>query len=195
MTAETAAPSLALDIRPLTPDRWPDLEQLFGRQGAYSGCWCMWWRLPGKEFGLCSGQERKEQFRGIVAAGRIPGLLAYREGVPVGWCAISPRDELPRFARSRYWKPIDDLPVWSIACFYIAARQRGQGVATRLLHAAVDYAREQGALVLEAYPKDVAGPIAASSVYTGTAGMFAAAGFEEVARRHPERPIMRLRLG
>lgn len=194
MPTETTTPPLVLDIHPLTPDRWDDLETLFGKQGAYSGCWCMWWRLPGQEFGRHTGQQRKEQFRGIVADGRVPGLLAYREGQPVGWCALAPRDEFPRFDRSRYWKPIDDQPVWSLNCFYIAARQRGQGIATRLLHAAIDYAREQGAMMLEAYPKDVETPVSASSVYTGTATMFLAAGFEEVARRHPERPIVRLRL-
>ena len=195
MTPEKTTTPLALDIHPLTPDRWDDLERLFGRQGAYSGCWCMWWRLAGKDYGNSTSQERKEQFRGIVATGRVPGLLAYRDGVPVGWCAVSPRDEFPRFGRSRYWKPIDDLPVWSIVCFYIAARQRGQGIATRLLHAAIDYAREQGASLLEAYPKEVESPVSDSSVYTGTAAMFRAAGFEEVARRHPGLPIMRLRLG
>lgn len=194
MATETTTPPGAPSIHPLTPDRWDDLERLFGRQGAYSGCWCMWWRLAGADYGAATGAGRKEQFRELVARGRIPGLLAYREGEPVGWCALAPRDEFPRFERSRYLKPIDERPVWSINCFYIAARQRGRGIATGLLRAAIDHARAQGATLLEAYPKETDARRAASSIYTGTATMFRAAGFEEVARRHPERPIMRLRL-
>jgi GNAT superfamily N-acetyltransferase len=194
MNANEAAASPALAIGPLTPDRWPDLEALFGRQGAYSGCWCMWWRLAGRDYGRHTSAERKALFAGIVAEGRAPGLLAYEDGRPVGWCAVAPRAEFPRFDRSRYWKPIDDAPVWSINCFYVAAGQRGRGIATHLLGAAVDYARERGATILEAYPKDVGARVAPSSAYTGTVAMFRAAGFTEVARRHPERPIMRLRL-
>jgi GNAT superfamily N-acetyltransferase len=183
---------IALDIRPLTPDRWADLEALFGKQGAYSGCWCMWWRLAGSDFGNAGAAGRKAAFAEIVVEGRAPGLLAYAAGVPVGWCAIAPRDEFPRFDRSRYWQPVDDRPVWSLNCFYIARGQRGRGVATALLGAAVAFAKEHGAQVVEAYPKEVEENTSASSIYTGTVGMFRAAGFAEVARRHPQRPIVRL---
>ena len=182
----------SLDIQPLTPDRWPDLEALFGKQGAYSGCWCMWWRLAGSDFGNAGAAGRKAAFAGIVAEGREPGLLAYADNIPVGWCAIAPRDEFPRFDRSRYWKPVDDEPVWSLNCFYIARGQRGRGIATALLHAAVAFARERGARIVEAYPKEMEEGVSASSLYTGSVTMFRAAGFTEVARRHPQRPIMRL---
>ena len=186
------ATPLTLAIHPLTPDRWPDLETLFGKQGAYSGCWCMWWRLAGADFGNARSAERKAAFSEIVAEGREPGLLAYADDIPVGWCAIAPRSEFPRFDRSRYWKPVDDEPVWSLNCFYIARGQRGRGIATALLHAAITFARERGAHLLEAYPKEGEEGASDSSLYTGTASMFRAAGFTEVARRHPQRPMMRL---
>lgn len=194
MSAPAGTPPPALAVHPLTPDRWPDLERLFGRQGAYSGCWCMWWRLPGASYQAHTAAERKDAFRAIVGEGHVPGLLAYRDGEPVGWCAVAPRTEFPRFARSRYWQPLDAEPVWSIVCFYVAREQRGQGVATHLLAAAVDHAAAQGARIVEAYPKEPDERLADSSVYTGTAAMFRAAGFEEVARRHPLRPLMRRRL-
>jgi GNAT superfamily N-acetyltransferase len=191
-TAADNPPALA--IHPLTPDRWPDLETLFGKQGAYSGCWCMWWRLAGSDFGDAGAAGRKAAFAGIVAEGRAPGLLAYSDDLPIGWCAIAPRDEFPRFDRSRYWQPVDDRPVWSLNCFYIARGQRGRGIATALLRAAVAFARERGAKIVEAYPKEAGEGTSASSIYTGTVGMFRDAGFTEVARRHPQRPIVRLTL-
>lgn len=190
--AATQPPDLA--IHPLTPDRWGDLEALFGRQGAYSGCWCMWWRLAGAEFGRCGAAGRREAFAAIVAAGDAPGLLAYAAGAPVGWCAVAPREQFPRFDRSRYWQPVDDRPVWSLNCFFIARAWRGRGVASALLRAAIDFAAARGATIIEAYPKDPEPDATPSSLYTGTLGMFRAAGFVEVARRHPQRPIVRLSL-
>jgi len=112
--------------------------------------------------------------------------------VPVGWCAIAPRSNFPRLNRSRDWHPLDDQPVWSLNCFYIPAKQRRTGVATALLRAAVDFAASQGAQIVEAYPRETIGKVAAAAIYTGTATMFLAAGFTEVARRTPERPMMRL---
>ena len=151
------APTAAdLDFQPLTPDRWDDLATLFGKQGAYSGCWCMWWRLAGPSYQESTSQERQASFHAVVNDGPVPGLLAYREGHPVGWCAIAPRSEFPRLARSRYWQTLDAAPVWSIVCFYISRQQRGQGVATRLLGAAVAHATAQGAQIIEAYPKEPA---------------------------------------
>jgi GNAT superfamily N-acetyltransferase len=187
-------PAAPLTILPLTPDRWSDLEALFGKQGAYSGCWCMWWRLAGRDYGNAGAAGRKAAFAEIVAEGREPGLLAYADGVPVGWCAIAPRSAFPRFDRSRYWQPVDDRPVWSLNCFFIARGERGRGVATALLRAALDFARERGARLIEAYPKEAEDGTAAAALYTGTVGMFRAAGFTEVARRHRQRPIMRLAL-
>jgi GNAT superfamily N-acetyltransferase len=177
---------ITLAIQPLTPERWNDLETLFGKQGAQSGCWCMWWRRPGSEFFNYAGEKNRVAFKSIVDSGNVPGLLAYHEDRPVGWCSIAPREEFaPRFNKNaRVYKPIDDLPVWSVVCFYIAKDYRGQNVATHLLHAAVDYAREHGAETIEAYAKDIGeAQMKDALVFTGTPSMYLEAGFEIVARR------------
>lgn len=184
-----------MDIHPLTPDRWNDLETLFGRQGAWYGCWCMWWRLSGTDFEAQSTQERHAALREIVESGREPGLLAYVDDAPVGWCSVAPREEFARISpRARVYKPIDDLPAWSILCFYVKRQHRGKGVATALLNAAIPFAAERGAPTLEAYPRIVEQPMDDGGLFVGTLSMFLNAGFEEVGRPQPTRATVRRRL-
>jgi GNAT superfamily N-acetyltransferase len=179
-----------LDVRPVTPERWDDLAELAGERGFTSGCWCMWWRVTSKEFDERHGAGLRRDLHRLVDAGPEPGLLAYVDGVPAGWVAVAPRDEYPRLDRSPKLRRLDDRPVWSITCFTIDRRHRRRGVAAVLLDAAVDFARERGAEVVEAYPIDTAGGKRSSELYTGTLAMFERAGFEEVARRGG-RPIVR----
>jgi ribosomal protein S18 acetylase RimI-like enzyme len=180
-----------LEIHPVTPDRWDDLAALAGERGFTSGCWCMWWRVTSKEFDERHGAGLRRDLQRLVDAGRAPGLLAYVDGVPAGWVAVAPRDEYPRLDRSPKLRRLDDRPVWSITCFTIDRRHRRRGVAAVLLDAAVDFAQERGAEVVEAYPIDTAGAKRSSAeLYTGTLAMFERAGFEEVARRGG-RPIVR----
>lgn len=187
---------LSMEIYPLTPDRWEDLVRLFGPNGAVGGCWCMWWRQTSKEFDSKAGDQNCEELRAIVDSGRVPGLLAYQAGVPVGWCSLAPRAEFGRLNRSPVLKTIDEQPVWSIVCFFINRNHRGRGVGADLLRAAVAHAVAQGAAVVEGYPlDDSAGRLSNSAAYTGVVSMFREAGFEEVARRSPGRPIMRYRAG
>jgi GNAT superfamily N-acetyltransferase len=179
------------DIFPLTPARWPELEQLFGERGASSGCWCMWWRVAAKDWEHGAGADNREAFHAVVDAGPAPGLLAYFEGQPVGWVAVAPRDAYPRLNRSTKLKPVDDLPVWSITCFYIDRWYRGTGVAGSLLAAAVEHASTHGATAVEGYPIDPGdGRAANASAFTGVLDMFRAAGFDEIARRGG-RPVLR----
>ena len=103
----------------LTPERWTDFEELFGERGAAGGCWCMWWRLTQREFDAQKGEGNRRAMKAIVDSGRVPGVLAYHEGQPVGWCSVAPREEFPRLGRSRILKPVDDEPVWSVVCFFI----------------------------------------------------------------------------
>ncbi len=182
---------MKLTIRPLTPDRWHDFENLFGKNGACAGCWCMWWRSPRAQWLKQKGSGNKTAIRKIVKRGKAPGLLAYADGMPIGWCAVSPRENYPRLATARTLKPVDDQPVWSITCFFVARAFRRRGVTVELLKGAVDHARREGAKIVEGYPVEPKNDQPDVFVYTGLASAFRKAGFEEVARRSPSRPIMR----
>ena len=185
-------PASRLVFHPLTPDRWADLEQLFGKRGACGGCWCMWWRLTHAEFEQNKGAKNKRALKRLVTRGIVPGLLAYCEGEPVGWCALAPRAEYTRLGSSRILKPVDDQPVWSVVCFFVAKECRRHRVSLALLKAALKYARGQGAKIVEGYPVEPKqGKTADAFAYTGLAQTFRSAGFNEVARRSPTRPIMR----
>lgn len=183
-----------LDFEPLTIDRWDDFEVLFGPRGACGGCWCMYWRRTHSEFERDKGDKNKRAMRSLVKSGEAPGIIAYEEGAPVAWCSIAPRERFPRLGRSRILKPIDDEPVWSVVCFFIAKRARKRGVSLAILNAAVRYATELGAEIVEGYPVEPKkGKTADVFAYTGLASVFRKAGFEEVIRRSETRPIMRLR--
>lgn len=183
-----------LEFHPLTADRWADFERLFGPRGAYGGCWCMFWRLKRADFSRMQGDGNRQAMRSIVDSGEVPGILAYDAGQPVGWCSLAPRERFGSLNRSRVLKPIDDTPVWSIVCFYVAKDHRGQGLTEALIRAAVDYVWHQGGQVVEAYPVDPRGhELAPVSSYMGLPGAFARAGFVEIARPSAGRVIMRCR--
>lgn len=179
---------MTLKIRPLTPDLWPDLEDLFGEKGACNGCWCMYCRI-GSAYRKQPGDKNKAAFRAIVKRGPPPGLLAFDGDKAVGWCQLTPRDELPALDRSWRLKRIDDLPVWALSCFYVRIGYRRQGVTKALITEALKIAKRAKAPALEAYPFDAA--VSPSATSTGYASTFARAGFKVVARRDPPRPIMR----
>jgi GNAT superfamily N-acetyltransferase len=179
-------------VHPLTLGHWSDLETLFGPRGACAGCWCMWWRLPASEWGRQRGEGNRAGLRALAESETPPGLLAYVDGKVAGWVSLGPRERFPRLARSRVLKPVDDQPVWSIVCFYVANVYRRRGLTARLLAAAVAYAREHGAAIVEGYPVEPKqAEMPAVYAFTGLASAFRAAGFVEVARRSETRPIMR----
>ena len=186
----------ALEIRPLTPPRFRDLEKLFNGPGGSQvrGCWCMFYRRSGPTV-VPKGTSRSEHARcslkALVEAGTVPGLLGYRDGEPVGWISFGPREEFARLQRSPVMKPVDDKPVWSVVCFYTAKRARGQRISEALLAGAIDYARSCGARLIEAYPVDRAKRSADDSMWFGCKAMYDRAGFAEVARRKPMRPVVR----
>jgi GNAT superfamily N-acetyltransferase len=177
-----------LDVRPLTPDRWPALAELFGRAGASNGCWCMYWRL---------GPRYRERPRADNERDRqqiATGLLAFDGPVAVGWCELAPRAELAWLAKARHLGPVDDQPVWSLPCFYVRRTHRRQGVTTALIRAAIEIAGAAGAPALEAYPIDTDVPGHTRNLFPGIASVFADRGFQVVARRTSDRPIMRLEI-
>jgi GNAT superfamily N-acetyltransferase len=181
-----------LTIKPLTSERWPDLEQLFGPRGACAGCWCMWFRLKRATFDAQRGEGNRAALHMIVAAGDTPGLLAYADRVPVDWCAIAPREDYSLLERSRILKRVDDQPVWSVTCFFIAKPFRRKGLTVTLLKAAVQFAARHGAHIVEGYPVvPKSDRMPDTFAYYGTASAFRHAGFTEVLRRSETRPIMR----
>jgi GNAT superfamily N-acetyltransferase len=180
-----------LDIQPLTPSRLPDLAALFEQGGDPKWCWCAYFRIRGFDFSSGGKARHRQAMDSAVdhnaREGRAPGLVAYDRGEAVGWTSIGPREDYERLAHSTVLKPIDDRPVWSIVCFVVGRRSRGRGVARALLDAGIDYARDHGATMLEAYPVEVAGGerIRPADAFRGTVTMFERAGFKVVERRAP----------
>jgi len=152
----------------------------------------MWFRLKRADYERHKGAGNRRAMRRLINAGRVPGILAYAGGRPVGWCSVAPREEFSYLGRSRILKPIDDAPVWSIVCLFVEKGHRNQGLSVGLLRAAIDYVKRQGGHTIEGYPveprKDRVPDVFAA---TGLASAYTQAGFTEVARRSETRPIMR----
>ncbi|MFT4130118.1 GNAT family N-acetyltransferase [Labrys sp. (in: a-proteobacteria)] len=183
---------MELTIRPLTAELWPDFEALFGENGARSGCWCMYWQI-GSLYRRRAPTQNRAAFRSVVETGPPPGLLAFADASPVGWCQIGPRPSIPHIDRVWRLRSPDHKPVWSVSCLYIAKGIRRRGVASRLIEAAIDFGRAGGATTIEAYPIDQR--LSPSSSSTGFVTTFERLGFRYAPSPTPERPIMRLDLG
>jgi len=183
----------------VTLERWGDLETLFHTSPVMSSCWCMSQRTRASEFtrfGSAARQRNREAMHGLVAAGTIPGLLAYVDGRPVGWISVGPREQFARIQHSPALRPVDDLPVWSIVCMYTHPDYRRQGLTLALIQAAVQHAAVHEAAAVEAYPlAEWGGKVGVSDACTGMAGTFRELGFEEVgvagSNRGTPRLIMR----
>jgi GNAT superfamily N-acetyltransferase len=182
---------MKLHFEPATPERWADLEELFGERGACGGCWCMSWRKSRADFDRDKGRANRASLRTLVKNGPPPGILAYDGPKAVGWCAVAPRTEYVRLAKSRVLRPIDDTPVWSVSCFFLARPYRRTGVSIALLKAAVEFAGRQGGAVVEGYPDVPKGDMPDAFLWRGTLAAFLKAGFEEMPRWSESRPIVR----
>ena len=190
-----------LEVRALTPSRFDDVVDLFGTRGDPSWCWCQFFLTTGGSY-TTSADENRDALQ--VQAGRRPrpGLLAYDEGTPVGWVQVGPRPGYPRLTGNRALNAvsgsdIDDAGVWAVTCFVTKVGHRRRGVGAALLDAAVAHARSAGAHTLEGHPVDVAartGRPSGAELYHGVLSTFLAAGFEEVGRTGPTRPVVRLTL-
>lgn len=182
-------------FQPATASRWEDVEELFGERGACGGCWCMFWRVPRKQYEANKGTGNKRALKRIVATGQKPGIIAYQGKEPIGWCAIAPREHYVGLANSRLLKPVDDKPVWSVSCLFIKKAYRRKGISTLMLKAAIDFATKQGARVVEGYPVEPSmDKMPDPFLWHGVPSAFKAAGFKEVLRRSPSRPIMRFEI-
>jgi GNAT superfamily N-acetyltransferase len=180
-----------LSFHPLTQKLWNDFELLFGRHGACGECWCMHWKLRGKDLAETTGSTRRQLQKSIVDSKIVPGLLAYSDGYPVGWIAVEPRGAYPKLAHSRTLKPVDQQEVWSITCFFVEKKHRHQGITVEMLKAATEYVKSCGGRIVEGYPVETVKEEPAPFIFTGTASAFKKAGFVEAARYSPTRPIFR----
>lgn len=186
-----------VEVRVATPDRWEDIIDLFERRGPRggtpqtNGCWCQFWHLRGKAYWSGHGAGNRARFENEVRGGREPGLLAYVDRAPVGWCRLGPRESFERLEHSPKLARIDDEDVWSVVCFYVHPSSKRNGVATALLEAAIARAAAHGAPTIEGYP--VRENHMNIDAYTGYLPMFLTAGFELV-RKAGRRTIVRLEL-
>lgn len=182
--------------KPLIPATWDDFETLFGANGACAGCWCMWWRIPNKEFTANKNAGNHAAMRKLVENGVEPGLLGYVDGKVAGWVSVGSRSDFIRLNTSKVLAPVDDQPVWEIVCFFTVRTQRRQGLMSLLAQAAIEYVKNHGARIVEAFPYEGTPEkkFTILSNYTGVASVFKRLGFKEVARRSESRPIMRLNL-
>jgi GNAT superfamily N-acetyltransferase len=173
---ETAKHSL--DIRPASPDIWPQLAELFAAGGDPRWCWCQYWRKPGSSWSNADVEVNRADLERLIGEDPAPGLVALVDGRAVGWVGLGPREDFPRLARSRTLPTLPGERVWSVNCFVVARGHRGRGVARRLLEAAVDYAGQHGARILEGFPVETGGSrMPSAGAYTGTRSMFESAGF------------------
>jgi GNAT superfamily N-acetyltransferase len=181
---------MSLTVRPLTSASWPALEDLFGPAGASNGCWCMYWRI-GPRYRERPRTDNRDDLRRLAGSAHSPGLLAFDGDLAVGWAELAPRADLAWLGHARFLAPPDDLPVWSLPCFYVRRAHRGRGVMDALIEAAVAAAAAAGAPALEAYPVDTSVPGHTGNLFPGVASAFERHGFAVAARRKPDRPVMR----
>ena len=181
-----------LKFYPANKLRWKDIEKLFGERGACGGCWCMSWRLKSSEFEKNKGGKNKNVFKQIVYKGKEPGIIAYLDKEPIGWCAVAPRNEYVRLENSRVLKRIDNEPVWSITCLFIAKPFRRKGISVAILKAAIEHCKNKKVGIVEAYPViPYNKKMPEAFAWTGIYSAFLKAGFEDMPRISPSRPIMR----
>jgi ribosomal protein S18 acetylase RimI-like enzyme len=180
-----------LEFHPATPDRWKDLVEVMGSFHNSRHCWCAYWYLSNAGYKEGWGDGNRDALKQLVESGAEPGLLAYSGPTPAAWVGVAPRGNFDRLNRSRNFPPLDGKNVWAVNCFVVAKDFRRQGLVTRLAVAAAEFAIGRGADGAEAYPI-VPGPKStAADLYVGTERAFLDAGYTEVARPLPRRPIMR----
>lgn len=185
-------------IAPLVPELWADFEDLFGKQGACYGCWCTHFRLAPAVCRASNRERNKDHIKARIEAGPPPGLLAFEGGQAVGWMQIGPRADVPEWNnQGRGSAPIDpadaaDPGVWAISCFFIRTKARGRGLSHRLVQGGIDFARQNGARLIEACPIDLSKDSRSIGLFVGSSRVFEKAGFQRLVERKPGRPLVRL---
>jgi GNAT superfamily N-acetyltransferase len=188
---------MRLTTKPLSAETWADLVAVFVGKGCSfaRACWCMCYRESGKPEvppGQALAETRRRRLGRLATSDTSVGLLGHLATKPVGWISFGPREDFKRLCKSPVMKPVDDEPVWSVVCFVVPSEHRRKGVASALLQAAIRFCKRRGVRLLEAYPIDQREPTNDQWLWHGCASMFEKAGFVEVARRKPKRPVVRL---
>lgn len=193
-----------ITIEPATADRFDDAQHALTGGGDGASCQCQWWTITNAEWQQTSRDERKEMLRDEIAAGPPPALIAYVDGEAAGWIRVGPRIRQARLPRTKEFtanseEPWEDESVWAVSCFVVRREHRGQGLNAKLLDAAIDYARANGARLIEGYPKEAVNPTTgkktpSNELFRGAVSTFENAGFREVARPKPDRAIVALDL-
>ena len=182
-----------LTFESLNKKNWSKFVQLFGERGACGNCWCMYFRLKKEDF--VAGKQNdgnKERMKLLVWDNKPTGVLGFYDGQPVGWCAFAPREDYMKIENSRVHKRIDNMPVWSITCFFIDKEFRRMGISVAMLRGVIDYARTQGIKIIEAYPTiPTKEPLPDSFAWIGLYKSFERAGFEIADRTSKNRPMVR----
>jgi GNAT superfamily N-acetyltransferase len=181
-------------FEPAIAERLTDIAAIFGDCSYGRKCWCAYWYLLNRDYKAGWGQGNKAHFEALVLAGKEPGIIAYAGDEPAGWLGIAPRTVFDRLNRSKPLAPVDDLEVWAMNCFIVRKPWRRSGLMRRLIRAGVEFVRQRGGRIVEAYPFDGTRKPLGDELFIGTAAAFADCGFVEVARRLPARPVMRLEL-
>lgn len=190
--AKSKSPESKYEFRPATKAEWKKLADLFGERGACAGCWCMWWRLARPVFSANQGEGNKKLLKKLVDSGNIPGILAFDGDDAIGWCSVAPREQYPCLDSSRTLKAVDDFPVWSIVCLFVAKEYRRKGVAVELIKAAAQYVKKAGGRMVEGYPViSKKGMMPDAFAFNGVPSAFLQAGFEVVKKPTPSRAIVR----
>jgi len=160
----------------------------------------MWWRVEkgGKTWEDAKGEKNRTRMAKLVKQGAVHAMIAFELGEPIGWCSFGPHASFPRLLNSRVLRHETSDDTWSIVCFFIPAKQRGKGLATRLLEAATRHAFTLGAHTIEGYPvvpQSSSERMPAAFAWTGVPAVFEAVGYERIARASGLRPIYAVERG
>lgn len=183
-----------------TTARWDDVQHALTGGGDGASCQCIWPVLSNKDWNETTTPQRTEMLRAEIDEGPPPGIVAYVDGKAAGWIRIGPRTKQARVPRTRIiaaasTEPFDDDSVWAVTCFVVRREHRGSGLNLELLRAAVDYARESGARLIEGYPVDTGGTKQRTNdLFHGIVSTFLAAGFTETTELKPGRSLVTLQL-
>jgi GNAT superfamily N-acetyltransferase len=178
-------------VRPLSPDSWADFVELMGEEGRRcGGCWCTWWRMTRSDWNRCNRRQRHDFLKRAVDAGEAVGILLYRAGQPIGWCAVAPRSAYPTMTASTVSYPIDPIESWCISCLFVRPGHRRQGLMESLIRAGANYAFALGAPAVEGFPQK-SGRTGFVERFVGVEKSFVRAGFSVIEPRGPNRVAVR----